>query len=363
MTDLLDRVEKYLWAEEDSAHPQEEPNSNQKRRDRTDSRNPDSESKRTRVTMPRPFTPLTASREHILNQVTLTQGPTKQPRASTLLEFNDSNLEGVICPFDDALIITLQVDAYNVKRILVDTGSSANIIFEEAFSQMGIFKERVKPISSPLYGFTGASAPVEGIIPFTVIVGTAPLQCVQTIDFLVVKVKSSYNGILGRTVSAILIQEQDSKKFPIYYVSKVLQGAELRYPITEKLSFSLLIAARKLRPYFQSHTITMLTDKPLRWILHKPDVSECLVPWSIELGKFDIQYKPRPSIKGDLVLRRMDVSVPRDAIGKLSPNWEGPYRLLDESCFPHEQSSSLRPVPSQQQSISPPQAALGLVPE
>ncbi|KAK3017190.1 hypothetical protein RJ639_007841 [Escallonia herrerae] len=47
MTDLLDRVEKYLRAEEDSAHPQEEPNSNQKRRDRTDSRNPDSESKRT----------------------------------------------------------------------------------------------------------------------------------------------------------------------------------------------------------------------------------------------------------------------------------------------------------------------------
>ncbi|KAK3003953.1 hypothetical protein RJ639_018744 [Escallonia herrerae] len=281
------------------------------------------------------------------------EAPTKRPKASTSLEFNDSGLEGVICPHDDALVITLEVDAYSVKRILVDTGSSADIFFEEAFSHMGIYKDRVKPISSPLYGFTGASAPVEGIIPFTVIAGTAPLQCVQTIDFLVVKVKSSYNGILGRTglnklravastyhlamkfptpqgvgvikgdqataqkyyitsckVETFNIDDQrneqmmkratpvENKQFPIYYVSKVLQGAELSYPIIEKLAFALLIAARKLRPYFQSHTIAVLTDKPLRRILHKPDLSERLVPWSVELGEFDIQCKPRPSIKG-----------------------------------------------------------------
>ncbi|KAK3005490.1 hypothetical protein RJ639_017357, partial [Escallonia herrerae] len=306
MTDLLDIVEKYLRAKEDSAHPQEEPSSNQK--------------------------------------------------ASTSLEFNDFDLEGVICPHDDALVITLQMDAYSVKRILVDTGSSADIIFEEAFSQIGISKERVKPISSPLYGFTGASAPVEGIIPLTIIAGTAPLQSVQTIDFLVVKVRSSYNRSLGRTglnkLRAVAstyhlamkfptpqgvgvvkgdqatarkyyitsckaetfniddqrdeqvmkrptpIEKLDSKQFPIYYVSKVLQIAELRYVATEKLAFALLIAARKLHPYFQSHTITVLTDKPLRRILHKPDLLGRLVLWSVELGEFDIQYKPRPSIKG-----------------------------------------------------------------
>ncbi|KAK3021856.1 hypothetical protein RJ639_047864 [Escallonia herrerae] len=107
-----------------------------------------------------------------------------------------------------------------------------------------------------------------------------------------------YLAVTNFVVSAVLVQEQDSKKFPIYYVSKVLQGAELRYPITEKLAFALLMAARKLRPYFQSHTITVLTDKPLRLILHKPDLSGRLVPWSVELGEFDIQYKPRPSIKG-----------------------------------------------------------------
>ncbi|KAK3034954.1 hypothetical protein RJ639_032354 [Escallonia herrerae] len=83
-----------------------------------------------------------------------------------------------------------------------------------------------------------------------------------------------------------------------FMVALVLQGAELRYPNAEKLTFALLIAMRKLRPYFQSQTIMVLTDKPLRQILHKPDLSARLVPWSIKLGEFDIQYKPCPSIKG-----------------------------------------------------------------
>ncbi|KAK3028025.1 hypothetical protein RJ639_040024 [Escallonia herrerae] len=105
-------------------------------------------------------------------------------------------------------------------------------------------------------------------------------------------------GTRNSAVSAVLIREQDGKQLPIYYVSKVLQGAELHYPDAEKLAFSLLVAARKLRPYFQSHSITVLTNKPLRRILHKPDISGRLVPWSIELGEFDIRYRPCLSIKG-----------------------------------------------------------------
>ncbi|KAK3001955.1 hypothetical protein RJ639_020249 [Escallonia herrerae] len=226
---------------------------------------------------------------------------------------------------------------------------------------MEISGDRVKPIASSLYGFTGASAPVKGIIPLTVVAGEAPHQAVHTFDFLIVRVKSSYNEILGQTglnklqavastyhlimkfptsigvglvkgdqilarrcyvasckieetlsiddqrdektlrhseavealnikifewtdecqtsfdklkeyltsppllskpipgedlflylaisesaVSAVLIREQDERQLPIYYVSKVLQGAEQRYQNTEKLAFALLIAARKL---------------------------------------------------------------------------------------------------------------------
>ncbi|KAK3015247.1 hypothetical protein RJ639_007119 [Escallonia herrerae] len=99
-----------------------------------------------------------------------------------------------------------------------------------------------------------------------------------------------YLTVAESPVSAVLVRDEATRQLPIYYVSKILQGAEQRYPDTEKLAFALLMAARKLRPYFQSHTIVVLTDKPLRRILHEPDLSGRLVPWSVELGEFDIQY-------------------------------------------------------------------------
>ncbi|KAK3015727.1 hypothetical protein RJ639_005927 [Escallonia herrerae] len=122
-------------------------------------------------------------------QVNLTQGPAKRTKTSTSLEFDDADLDRISMPHDDALVITLRIDTFQVKRVLVDTRSSADIIFEDAFNQMGISDDRVKPISSPLYGFTGASAPVRGIASLTVIVGEVPRQAVHTLDFLIVKVK------------------------------------------------------------------------------------------------------------------------------------------------------------------------------
>ena len=49
----------------------------------------------------------------------------------------------------------------------------------------------------------------------------------------------------------------------MYYVSKVLQGSETRYPFTEKVALALLNATRKLRPYLQAHSIIVLMDQPL----------------------------------------------------------------------------------------------------
>jgi len=51
---------------------------------------------------------------------------------------------------------------------------------------------------------------------------------------------------------------------PMYYTSQTLHGTEERYPPMEKLAFALVIAARKLKPYFQAHIVVVLTDKPLR---------------------------------------------------------------------------------------------------
>ena len=56
----------------------------------------------------------------------------------------------------------------------------------------------------------------------------------------------------------------------------------------EKLAFALLIATRKLKPYFQAHTIVVLSDKPLRKAMSNPKAAGRMALWVVELSKFDI---------------------------------------------------------------------------
>ena len=69
----------------------------------------------------------------------------------------------------------------------------------------------------------------------------------------------------------------------------------------EKLAFALIIAARKLKPYFQAHTIVVLTDKPLRKAMSSLEATGRMTLWAIELSEFDIRYHPRMAIKGQVV--------------------------------------------------------------
>ena len=65
----------------------------------------------------------------------------------------------------------------------------------------------------------------------------------------------------------------------------------------EKLAFALVTAARKLRPYFQAHTVIVLTNHPLRKAMNKPDAVRRLIQWSVEMSEFDIDYRSWSAIK------------------------------------------------------------------
>lgn len=88
----------------------------------------------------------------------------------------------------------------------------------------------------------------------------------------------------------------------MYYVSRAIHDVELRYPPLEKLAFALVTIARRLRPYFQAHPIVVLTNQPLRVVLQKPEVSGRMVKWEIKLGEFDVSYRPRTAIKGQVLV-------------------------------------------------------------
>jgi len=86
----------------------------------------------------------------------------------------------------------------------------------------------------------------------------------------------------------------------IYFVSKVLQGPELRYQTLEKPAMAVVFSAQRLRHYFQSFIIIVMSDLAIRKVLQKSDVAGRMVRWAVELYEFDVQYEPRGPIKGQI---------------------------------------------------------------
>ena len=70
----------------------------------------------------------------------------------------------------------------------------------------------------------------------------------------------------------------------------------------EKLTFALVTIAWKLKPYFQAHTVIVLTDKSLWRAMSNLEAVGRMVLWAIELNEFDVQYRPRTTIKGQAVI-------------------------------------------------------------
>ncbi|XP_027182223.1 uncharacterized protein LOC113780640 [Coffea eugenioides] len=105
-----------------------------------------------------------------------------------------------------------------------------------------------------------------------------------------------YLSAADEAVSAVLIRDEDTQ-VPVYYVSRALRGPETRYTQVKKLVLRLVHAARRLKPYFLAHPISVRTDQPLRQILVRPEASGRLTKWAVELGEYDLSYEPRTAIK------------------------------------------------------------------
>ena len=131
-------------------------------------------------------------------EVAEVQAVSKLPRLDTSITFSDLDLEGCQHPHDDPLVIRAVVANKMVHRVLVDNGSSADIIFASAFDKMGIGRERMEPVSTHLRGFSGEKVLPLGSIQLVLTLGDPPCQAATTARFLVVDALSAYNMLLGR---------------------------------------------------------------------------------------------------------------------------------------------------------------------
>jgi hypothetical protein len=118
---------------------------------------------------------------------------------------------------------------------------------------------------------------------------------------------------------------------PVYFVSTVLRDVRERYTMQQKLLYTLLIASRKLRHYFQGHPIKVVTDRPLETILRNPNFTGRVAEWAVELQPFEISFETTKVIKSK-------------ALPEFNAEWTDPFADEPpevESMLPGEEASGL----------------------
>ncbi|XP_075640468.1 uncharacterized protein LOC142612234 [Castanea sativa] len=148
-----------------------------------------------------------------------------------IIGFSEEDALRLHHPHDDALVVNIRAGDYNMHRVLVDNGSSADILYYPAFQQMGISRERLVPTNAPLVCFGGTRVYPLGVVTLSVTVGDYPQQITKDVVFLVVDCSSAYNAILGRTTlnawKAITSTYHLMIKFPTEYGVGKLHGNQV----------------------------------------------------------------------------------------------------------------------------------------
>ena len=135
----------------------------------------------------------------LTNIMSLDQRPAKNfKRENDNITFTEEDARHVNFPHNDALVLTAMISNINVHKVLVDNGSAVDILYYETFLKMGLGVDKLKPITTPLYGFTGHSIMPEGSIELPLTVGEYPRQTMIITNFLVVKCPSAFYAVLGR---------------------------------------------------------------------------------------------------------------------------------------------------------------------
>ncbi|GJY50177.1 reverse transcriptase domain-containing protein [Tanacetum coccineum] len=110
-----------------------------------------------------------------------------------------------------------------------------------------------------------------------------------------------YLTVAKEAISAVLMTERGGKQLPVYFVSRALRGPKINYTPMEKLVLALLSASRRLKRYFQAHTIVIITNQPIKQLLSKSKINGRMLKCKFKLEGYEIQYRPRTSIKGQIL--------------------------------------------------------------
>ncbi|GMN61366.1 hypothetical protein TIFTF001_030447 [Ficus carica] len=134
------------------------------------------------------------------------------------ITFTDDEADRLLHPHNDVLVGEIRVANNVVRRVLIDNGSSADVMFMDAFSRLKIEGATLTPVKTPLYGFVGDYVRAAGTVRLPVTIGDGPEKATRMVEFIVVDRPSVYNVILGRptlnALKAVVSTYHLAMKFP-----------------------------------------------------------------------------------------------------------------------------------------------------
>src|SRR3954467_9225880 len=116
-----------------------------------------------------------------------------------------------------------------------------------------------------------------------------------------------YIAATNRVISAVMVVERPEKdkaqkiQRPVYYISEVMSASKQNYPHYQKMCYGVYMAAKKLKPYFEAHPITVVSSAPLAEIIGSRDASGRVEKWAIETATHGIKYEPRTAVKSQVL--------------------------------------------------------------
>ena len=191
----------------------------------------------------------------------------------------------------------------------MDRGSSLNILYAKTLDAMGIDRSRIRPTEEPFHGIVPRKAghatwvdqsahhlwesdrfrwmpeAMEALDKVKQLLMKAPILVPPTDGEPLLL----YITATTQVVSAILVVEREEEghtlkvQRPVYFISEVLSNSKTRYPQIQKLWYAVLIAKRKLRHYFESHLMMVVTSFPLNEVVQNRDAIGRIVKRALEL--------------------------------------------------------------------------------
>ena len=158
-----------------------------------------------------------------------------------VLSFSNANKQGTMQPHDDALVVTLRIGGYDVRRVMVDQGSAAEIMYPDLYKGLGLKSEDLTTYRSPLVSFEGKMVIPKGQIRLPVQAGADVVE----VDFIMVDAFSPYTAIMGRPWLHSLGAVSSTLHQKVKYLS---EGQVLEIVGSQSMARQCLIAAIQHKP-------------------------------------------------------------------------------------------------------------------